>query len=105
MRAVAPRVCVSAGCHFLDPKREKVPYAMERYRNETLRLYGVLEKRLGEEKFLGGEYSIADIATFPWVARYEAHQVKLEDFSNVKRWFDEISSRPAVQRGMQVPKA
>ena len=91
--------------HFLDPKREKVPYAMERYRNETLRLYGVLEKRLGEEKFLGGEYSIADIATFPWVARYEAHQVKLEDFSNVKRWLDEISSRPAVQRGMQVPKA
>jgi GSH-dependent disulfide-bond oxidoreductase len=83
---------------------EKVPYAIERFHKEALRLYGVLDKELGQREYLAGEYSIADIATYPWVGRHEIHQVKLEQFPNVKRWFDAISTRPAVQRGMAVPK-
>lgn len=83
---------------------DKVPYALERFHKEALRLYRVLNQRLGEKEFLAGEYSIADIATYPWVGRHEAHHVGLEDFPNVKRWFDQISSRPAVQRGMSIPK-
>jgi GST-like protein len=83
---------------------EKVPYAIERFHKEALRLYGVLDKELAERAYLAGEYSIADIATYPWVGRHEIHQVKLEQFPNVKRWFDTISTRPAVQRGMAVPK-
>jgi GST-like protein len=83
---------------------EKVPFAIERFRKEALRLYNVLNKELGQREFLAGEYSIADIATYPWVWRHEIHQVKLEDFPNVKRWYDAISARPAVQRGMEVPK-
>ena len=84
--------------------QEKVPYAMERFRKEALRLYNVLDKELGQREFLAGEYSIADIATYPWVWRHEVHQVKLEEFPNVKRWFDAIAARPAVQRGMEIPK-
>ncbi len=84
--------------------QEKVPYAIERFRKEALRLYNVLDKELGQRKYLAGEYSIADIATYPWVWRHEVHQVKLEEFPNVKRWFDAIAARPAVKRGMAVPK-
>jgi GST-like protein len=84
--------------------QEKVPYAIERFRKEALRLYNVLDKELGRRPYLAGEYSIADIATYPWVWRHEVHQVKLEEFPNVKRWFDAIAARPAVQRGMAVPK-
>jgi GST-like protein len=62
-----------------------------------------MNARLGAVPYLAGEYSIADIATYPWVSRYEWHQVDLAEFSNVKRWFDAISARPAVQRGMKVP--
>ena len=81
-----------------------MPYAIDRYVKEKDRLYGVLDKRLGEAKYLaGGEYTIADIATYPWVARYEWHKTDLNQFPNVKRWFDAISQRPAVQRGMKVP--
>ena len=83
---------------------EKVPAAIERFRKEALRLYGVLDKELGRRAFLAGEYSIADIATYPWVWRHEMHQVKLEEFPNVKRWYETIAARPAVQRGMEVPK-
>jgi GST-like protein len=83
---------------------EKVPYAIERFHKEALRLYGVLDKELGQREYLAGDYSIADIATYPWVWRHEIHQVKLEEFPNVKRWYDAISARPAVQRGMAVPK-
>ncbi|MGH7771358.1 MAG: glutathione S-transferase family protein [Candidatus Binatia bacterium] len=89
--------------HFMRSS-EKIPYAIERFHKETKRLYGVMEKRLGEREFLAGDYSIGDIAAYPWVARYEWHSVRLEEFPNVKRWFDTISSRPAVQRGMVVPK-
>ena len=83
---------------------EKVAAAIERFRKEALRLYGVLDKELGQREYLAGEYSIADIATYPWVWRHEIHHVRLEEFPNVKRWFDMISERPAVQRGMQVPR-
>ena len=89
--------------HFLRAAKEPVPYAIERYTKETRRLYGVLDARLQDRAFLADEYSIADIATYPWVARYEWHKTRLHDYPNVKRWFDEISARPAVQKGMAVP--
>ena len=89
--------------HFLRAAKAPVPYAIDRYTNETRRLYGVLDARLKSETYLAGEYSIADIATYPWVARHEWHKTRLEDFPNVKRWFDAISARPAVQKGMAVP--
>jgi GST-like protein len=82
---------------------EPVPYALERYTREKNRLYGVLDRRLGEVKYLAGEYSIADIATYPWVARHDFHKTDLAQYANVKRWFDAISARPAVVRGMAVP--
>ncbi len=90
--------------HFIHSAPEKVPYGIERYSKETRRLYTVMNKHLVGNEYLAAEYSIADIATYPWVARYVRHQVKLEEFPNVKRWFDTISARPAVQRGMAVPK-
>jgi GST-like protein len=83
---------------------EKVPFAIERYYKEAIRLYKVLEQTLEQRDYLAGEYSIADIATYPWVGRHDGHNVKLEDFPNVKRWFDAISQRPAVKRGMAIPK-
>ena len=89
--------------HFLRAAKEPVPYAIERYTTETRRLYAVIDDRLKDHEYLADEYSIADIATYPWTARYEWHKTRLEDFPNVKRWFDAISGRPAVQRGMQVP--
>jgi len=91
--------------HFLRAAKEQVPYAIDRYVKEKDRLYGVLDKRLGETRYLAGEaYSIADIATYPWVARHEWHRTELGDFPNVKRWYDAIGTRPAVQRGMAVPE-
>jgi len=89
--------------HFVRSAKEKVPYGIERYSKEKDRLYGVLDKRLGEQAYLAGEYSIADMATYPWVSRHEWHNTDLNDFPGVKRWFDAISVRPAVQRGMAVP--
>jgi GST-like protein len=89
--------------HFIRNK-EVVPYGIKRYSDETRRLYGVLQKRLGEAPHLAGdEYSVADIATFPWVARFEWHKVDLNDFPAVKAWFDKIYARPAVKKGMAVP--
>jgi GSH-dependent disulfide-bond oxidoreductase len=89
--------------HFLRSAKEQVPYAIERYVKEKDRLYGVLNRRLGEAEYLADEYSIADIATYPWVARHEWHKTDLGNFPNVKRWFDAIGARPAVKRGMAVP--
>jgi GST-like protein len=90
--------------HFLRAAKVEVPYAIERYVKEKDRLYGVLDRRLGEAPFLAGdEYTIADIATYPWVARHEWHKTDLAIYPNVKRWFDAIGARPAVQRGMAVP--
>jgi GST-like protein len=89
--------------HFLRAAKEPVPYGIERYSKETKRLYGVLNERLKGNDYLAGDYSIADVATYPWVARYEWHKTDLNDFPGVKRWFDAISSRPAVKKGMAVP--
>ncbi len=90
--------------HFRRFAKEQVPYAIERYTNETQRLYGVLDKRLQEATYLAGDdYCIADMATYPWAARHEWHGIALEDFPAVKRWYDAIGARPAVQKGMAVP--
>ncbi len=89
--------------HFLRAAPEQVPYGIKRYSDETRRLYGVLDRRLAETAYMAGEYSIADIATYPWIARHEWHKVELAEFPNVKRWYDTIGRRPAVVRGMAVP--
>ncbi len=90
--------------HFLFNPKEDVPYGKKRYHDETKRLYKVMNKRLAEVAYLAGEnYSIADIAAYPWVARFERHQVDLNDYADVKRWFDTIGERPAVEKGMSVP--
>ena len=91
--------------HFMRAKKDEIPYGSERYGMEAKRLYGVLEKRLSEAVFLADEYSIADIATYPWVARHEWHRVDLAAFPSVKRWYDTIGARPAVVRGMAVPSS
>jgi GST-like protein len=90
--------------HFVRAAPEPVPYAIARYSTETRRLYGVLDGHLRGHEYLGSEYSVADMATYPWVARHEWHKVDLADFPAVKRWFDQLGARPAVQRGMQVPQ-
>ena len=90
--------------HFLRAAPEPVPYAIERYTKETRRLYGVMDRHLERQEYLADDYSIADIATYPWVARHDWHKVELSDFPAVKRWFDKISTRPAVLAGMKVPQ-
>ena len=87
--------------HFLRAAPEQIAYAQDRYVKETRRLYGVMDARLGEAPYLAGEYSIADMATFPWVARYEWHKVALNEFPNVERWYKAIAARPAVDRAMK----
>jgi GST-like protein len=89
--------------HFRQYAPEKIPYAIERYTKEAHRLYGVLERRLGEVPYLAGEYSIADIATFPWLRKPEGQGVDLSEFPNVARWRESIATRPAVIRGLAVP--
>ncbi|MFD1036429.1 glutathione binding-like protein [Sphingomonas hankookensis] len=82
--------------HFNNYAPEKIPYAQDRYLRETARLYGVLDKRLADRAFVAGDYSIADMAAYPWIVPHEAQGQKLEDFPNVKRWFDDIAARPAT---------
>ncbi len=82
--------------HFGRYAPEKIPYAIERYTNETGRLYAVLNKRLAGREFIAGEYSIADMACYPWVVPHERHGQKLADFPNLKRWFDMIAARLAT---------
>lgn len=83
---------------------EKIPFALDRYRNETMRLYGVLDTRLKEAEFLAEEYSIADIATWPWVSTANWTGIDLSEFPNLSRWYDVIAARPAVERGRAVPE-
>jgi GST-like protein len=89
--------------YFSKYNAGKAPYAEERFRNEALRLYGVLEARLATEEFLSGSYSIADMATWPWISRYEWQQIDLTNFPNLCRWYQQIAEREAVQRGYHVP--
>jgi GSH-dependent disulfide-bond oxidoreductase len=89
--------------HFRMYAPEKIGYAIDRYTNEAKRLYGVIDKRLSRSRFLGGpEYSIADIASFPWLRSWQNQGIVLEDYPHLKAWFDGIAARPAVQRGVQV---
>jgi GSH-dependent disulfide-bond oxidoreductase len=82
--------------HFNVYAPEKVPYGIERYTKETARLYGVLDRRLADREFMAGEYSIADMASYPWIVPHEMHKQNLDDFPNVKRWFETNKARPAV---------
>jgi GSH-dependent disulfide-bond oxidoreductase len=91
--------------HFARYAPEKIPYALERYVKETNRLYGVLNKRLGGRDFLADDYSIADIACYPWTVSHEAQGQRLEDFPRLKRWFEAIRDRPATQRAYEKAKA
>jgi len=89
--------------HFRQYAPETIPYAVDRYTNESGRLYNVLDKRLGQAAYLAGDsYTIADIATFPWSRSIERQGHALDDYPNVKRWFEAINDRPAVQRGLKV---
>ncbi len=90
--------------HFVKFNPGKAPYAEERYLNEAHRLYGVMDKRLAEHEYLAGAYGVADIATWPWVSRFEWQTVDLNQYPNVKRWYVAIAGRPAVERGYHVPK-
>ena len=90
--------------HFVKYNAGKAPYAEERYTKEAHRLYGVLNKQLEGREYIAGEYSIADIATWPWISRFEWQQIDLDKYPNVKRWYVSIAGRPAVQKGYQVPK-
>jgi GST-like protein len=90
--------------HFSQYAPEKITYAIDRYVKETNRLYGVLNKRLAERAFIAGEYSIADMAAYPWIVPYERQGQKLEDFPYLKRWFEEIAARPATVRAYERAK-
>jgi GSH-dependent disulfide-bond oxidoreductase len=90
--------------HFGQYAPEKIPYAIERYAKETNRLYGVLDKRLADREFVAGDYSIADMASYPWIVPYERQGQKLDDFPNVKRWFETIRARPAIMRAYELAK-
>ncbi|WP_421657833.1 glutathione binding-like protein [Leptothermofonsia sp. ETS-13] len=89
--------------HFKRFAPEKIPYAIDRYEKETLRLYGVLDHQLEKHEFICGDYSIADIATFPWVAAYEFQGLTLNNHPHLKRWFETVAARTPVQKGMNVP--
>ncbi|MCH9050972.1 MAG: glutathione S-transferase family protein [Proteobacteria bacterium] len=92
--------------HFSAYAPERIPYAIERYENETERLYGVLDRRLGGRDFVAGEdYSIADMAIYPWIATLERNRKRLDDFPDLKRWFDAIAARPATIRAYRKGKA
>lgn len=86
--------------HFRAFAPEQVPYAIRRYTDEVNRLYGVLDRALAQSEWVAGEYSIADMACYPWVMPYERQGQRLEDFPNVNRWFKAMAERPAVQRGL-----
>jgi GST-like protein len=90
--------------HFRAYAPERIEYAIDRYTKEANRLYGVLDKRLEGREYIAGDYSIADIACWPWIVPHERQGQKLEDTPNLHRWFERIRSRPAVQRGQELGK-
>jgi len=90
--------------HFVKYNPGKSQYAEDRYQNETRRLYGVLDKRLDSNEYIAGDYSIADIACWPWISRFEWQGIDITEFKNITRWYLAIAERPAVQKGYQVPK-
>jgi GST-like protein len=90
--------------HFRNYSNEKLTYAIERYVKETERLYGVLDERLADREFAAGKYSIADMACYPWIVLHERQGQNLDDFPNLKRWFETIQRREAVQRAYALAK-
>ena len=90
--------------HFNNYAPEKIAYAIDRYVKETERLYGVLDERLDGREFIARDYSIADMASYPWIVPHERHGQSLDDFPNLKRWFMAIGRRPAVERAYEVAK-
>ncbi len=88
--------------HFRQYAPEKIQYAIERYTNEANRLYGVLDRRLADREFVAGEYSIADMASWPWIVPHERQGQNLDDFPHLKRWYDTMKARPAVQKGFSL---
>lgn len=88
--------------HFVQYAPERLPYAIERYVHETNRLYGVLDRRLAEREYIAGDYSIADMASYPWIVPHERQRQNLDDFPHVKRWFEAISQREAVKRAYEI---
>jgi GSH-dependent disulfide-bond oxidoreductase len=90
--------------HFSQYAPEKIPYAIDRYVKETNRLYGVLNKRLADRAFIAGDYSIADIAAYPWIVPHQRQGQSLEDFPHLKRWFEAIRSRPATVRAYDIAR-
>ena len=91
--------------HFVKFNPGKAPYAEARYASEARRLYGVIDRRLADNAYLAGpEYTIADMATWPWISRYEWQQIDMAEFPNVRRWYIDIAGRPAVRRGYDVPR-
>jgi GST-like protein len=90
--------------HFLGYAPEKVPYAIDRYQSETHRLYRVMDKRLGEHEYLAGDYSIADMATYPWIEVRWLHEIDIDLYPNVKRWYESIDAREPVRRAMALLK-
>jgi GST-like protein len=90
--------------HFKLYATEKIPYAIERYRTEAHRLYGVLNHRLGEREFLCGDYSIADMACWPWILTYKSQGIEMDAFAHVRRWYDALKERPGLRRGYDLGK-
>jgi GSH-dependent disulfide-bond oxidoreductase len=90
--------------HFVRYNKGKAPYAEERYLKEAHRLYGVLDRRLEGRDYIVGDYSVVDIACWPWISRFEWQTIDLNEYPNVKRWYVAIAARPAVQKGYHVPK-
>jgi GSH-dependent disulfide-bond oxidoreductase len=101
MGTVGPFLGQAHHFHFYNPG--KAPYAEQRYLDEAKRIYGVLDRRLAAHAYLAGDYSIADIATWPWIARHPRQAIDLDDYPAVKRWYLAIGHRPAVKRGWNVP--
>lgn len=88
--------------HFRGYAPEEIPYAIDRYTNEATRLYEVMDRRLSEVEHFVGEYSIVDMAIYPWVASHEKQGQRMEDYPNLKRWYEKVGTRPAVRRAMEV---
>jgi len=90
--------------HFLKFAKEDIPYGKKRFKTETQRLYSVMDDHFEANRyFVGDDYTIADVSTYPWISRYEVHQVDLNEYEHVKRWFEDVGAREAVQKGMAVP--
>jgi GST-like protein len=89
--------------HFVKFNRGKAPYAEERYSKEAHRLYGVLNRRLAQNEYVAGEYTIADMAIWPWISRFGYQEIDLNSYPNIARWYRQIAARPAVQKGYHVP--